>query len=99
MAQPHVTVTRRMHFSAAHRVHSPAMSDEENRRTFGKCNNPSGHGHNYQLKVTLAGTPNQNGILIDVPAMERIVGEQVIDKFDHKNLNEQVAEFKNVIPS
>jgi 6-pyruvoyltetrahydropterin/6-carboxytetrahydropterin synthase len=96
---PMVRLSQTFEFCASHRLHNPSLSDEENRRTFGKCNNPSGHGHNYQLKVTLVGKPNQNGILIDVPAMEKIVSDNVIEKFDHKNLNEQVPEFKNLIPS
>jgi 6-pyruvoyltetrahydropterin/6-carboxytetrahydropterin synthase len=96
---PMVRLSQTFEFCASHRLHNPAMSDEENRRTYGKCNNPSGHGHNYQVKVTLVGTPGANGILVDVPAMERIVSDNVIEKLDHKNLNEQVPEFKNVIPS
>jgi 6-pyruvoyltetrahydropterin/6-carboxytetrahydropterin synthase len=86
-------------FSASHRLHNPALSEEENRRTFGKCNNPYGHGHNYQLQVTLAGVADGNGLLVDVPAFERIVKEAVVDRFDHKNLNVEVGEFEGVIPS
>jgi 6-pyruvoyltetrahydropterin/6-carboxytetrahydropterin synthase len=96
---PMIRLSQTFEFCASHRLHNPALSDEENRRTFGKCNNPSGHGHNYQLMVTLVGTPGKNGILVDVPAMEKIVSDNVIEKLDHKNLNEQVAEFKNLIPS
>jgi 6-pyruvoyltetrahydropterin/6-carboxytetrahydropterin synthase len=95
---PQVTVTRRMHFNAAHRVHNPALSEQENQRLFGKCNNPNWHGHNYELQVTLTGQP-QDGTIIDIPAFERIVADTVIDRFDHKNLNLEVAEFKEVIPS
>jgi 6-pyruvoyltetrahydropterin/6-carboxytetrahydropterin synthase len=96
---PMVRLSQTFEFCASHRLHNPALSDEENRRAFGKCNNPFGHGHNYQLKVTLRGTPNSNGLLIDVPTMERIVSTSVIDRFDHKNLNAELPEFKNTIPS
>lgn len=96
---PMVRLSQKFEFSASHRLHNPALSDEENRRAFGKCNNPFGHGHNYELQVTLRGTPGENGTLIDVPAMERIVAAQVVDRFDHKNLNVEVPEFKSLIPS
>ena len=94
-----VRLSQTFEFCASHRLHNPALSDEENRRTYGKCNNPAGHGHNYQVKVTLVGSPGADGILIPIPEMERIVSSNVIDRFDHKNLNEQTAEFKNLIPS
>ena len=97
---PMVRLSQKFEFSASHRLHNPSLSDEENRRSFGKCNNPDGHGHNYELQVTLRGTPEErSGVLVDVPAFERIVGDTVIDRFDHKNLNTQVAEFKETIPS
>jgi 6-pyruvoyltetrahydropterin/6-carboxytetrahydropterin synthase len=96
---PMVRLSQTFEFCASHRLHNPALSDEENRRAFGKCNNPFGHGHNYQLKVTLRGEPNSNGVLIDVPSMEKIVSTSVIDRFDHKNLNAELPEFKNTIPS
>src|SRR5438034_1040725 len=84
---PMVRLSQKFEFSASHRLHSDSLSDEENRKCFGKCNNPHGHGHNYELQVTLAGEPDEKGLLIDVPAFERIVAETVIDRFDHKNLN------------
>src|SRR5256885_11633853 len=96
---PMVRLSQTFEFCASHRLHNPALSDEENRRAFGKCNNPFGHGHNYQLKVTLRGEPNNNGLLVDVPTMEKIVSTSVIDRFDHKNLNAELPEFKNLIPS
>jgi 6-pyruvoyltetrahydropterin/6-carboxytetrahydropterin synthase len=96
---PMVRLSQKFEFSASHRLHNPDLSDEQNVKTFGKCNNPHGHGHNYELQVTLAGKPNENGVLIDVPAFERIVATTVIDRLDHKNLNVQVAEFKGLIPS
>jgi 6-pyruvoyltetrahydropterin/6-carboxytetrahydropterin synthase len=96
---PMTRLSQMFEFSASHRLHNPALSEEQNRQTFGKCNNPHGHGHNYQLQVTLAGTPDSNGLLVDVPAFERVVKEAVIDRFDHKNLNVEVGEFAGMIPS
>jgi 6-pyruvoyltetrahydropterin/6-carboxytetrahydropterin synthase len=96
---PMVRLSQKFEFSATHRLHNPALSDEENCRTYGKCNNPHGHGHNYEVQVTLAGTPGKTGLLIDVPAFERIVATTVIDRFDHKNLNVELPEFRDVIPS
>jgi len=96
---PMVRLSQKFEFSASHRLHSAQLSDEENRKCFGKCNNPNGHGHNYEVQVTLAGQPDERGQLIDVPAFERIVAETVIDKFDHKNLNVEVAEFRELMPS
>jgi 6-pyruvoyltetrahydropterin/6-carboxytetrahydropterin synthase len=97
---PMVRLSQKFEFAASHRLHNPEMSEEENRRTFGKCNNPHGHGHNYELQVTLKGdASNADGLLIDVPAFERIVAQTVIDRFDHKNLNVEVPEFRDLIPS
>jgi 6-pyruvoyltetrahydropterin/6-carboxytetrahydropterin synthase len=92
-------LSQRFEFSAAHRLHNPALSDEENRRIYGKCNNPNGHGHNYELQVTLRGKPREDGLLVDIPAFEKIVKEAVIDRFDHKNLNLDVPEFRELIPT
>jgi 6-pyruvoyltetrahydropterin/6-carboxytetrahydropterin synthase len=89
-----VRLSCRFEFSAAHRLHNPALSDADNRSTFGKCNNPLGHGHNYQLQVTVRGS--------DPPQpteLENIVDEHVLRAFDHKHLNLEVAEFRNSIPS
>ena len=100
MAKPEVTVTRRLHFSAAHRVHNPAMSDEENRRTFGKCNNPNWHGHNYILDVSVLGDVDaKTGYVIDLSRIKEIVTERVIDKVDHRNLNLEVDFLSGVIPT
>jgi 6-pyruvoyltetrahydropterin/6-carboxytetrahydropterin synthase len=96
---PMVRLSQKFEFSAAHRLHNPALSDAENRRAFGKCNNPLGHGHNYELQVTLAGEVDSNGLLIDVPEFERIVARVVIDRLDHKFLNAEVPEFGELIPS
>jgi len=96
---PMTRLSQKFEFAASHRLHNPALSDEQNRQTFGKCNNPHGHGHNYELQVTLVGTPGPTGLLVDVPAFEQIVAQTVIDRFDHKNLNTQVPEFAEEIPS
>jgi len=98
--KPQVTVTRRLHFSAAHRVHNPAMSDEENRRTFGKCNNPNWHGHNYILDVSVTGELDERtGYVIDLSRVKQIVTEHVVEKVDHRNLNLEVDFLKGVIPT
>src|SRR3954453_10161322 len=92
---PMVRLSQKFEFSASHRLHSDELSAEENRASFGKCNNPNGHGHNYEVQVTLTGHPDDRGGLVDVPAMERVVEETVITKFDHKNLNVEVSEFQD----
>ena len=98
--RPMTRLSQKFEFAASHRLHNPALSDEQNRQTFGKCNNPHGHGHNYELQVTLLGQPAGNtGLLIDIPAFEQIVADTVINRFDHKNLNLQVEEFASEIPS
>ena len=101
-SEPHmVRLSQKFEFSATHRLHNPTLSDEENCRTYGKCNNPHGHGHNYEVQVTLKGRPDDaRGVLLDVPAFERIVASTVIDRLDHKNLNVEVPEFRDgLIPS
>jgi 6-pyruvoyltetrahydropterin/6-carboxytetrahydropterin synthase len=94
-----IRIAQKFEFCASHRLHNPSLSDEENRKIFGKCNNPRGHGHNYEVEVTLAGKPDANGRLIPLPDFERIVTDTVIDKFDHKNLNCELPEFQNINPS
>jgi 6-pyruvoyltetrahydropterin/6-carboxytetrahydropterin synthase len=97
---PHVTITRRMHFSAAHRVHNPALSDEENRRLFGKCNNPNWHGHNYMLDVSVKGPVDaKTGYVVDLGQVRDIVQRHVIDKVDHRNLNIEVDFLRDTIPT
>lgn len=96
---PMILLSHTFEFAASHRLHNPALGDEENRRIFGKCNNPHGHGHNYTLKVTLAGEPDRNGFLMDLNELERIVDEAVIGPLDHKHLNVEVADFTELIPS
>lgn len=96
---PMVQLSQKFEFSATHRLHNPAASEADNRRIYGKCNNPHGHGHNYELQVKLSGKVNDSGTLIDVPAFERIVATTVIDKFDHRNLNLELPEFRQLIPT
>jgi 6-pyruvoyltetrahydropterin/6-carboxytetrahydropterin synthase len=99
-SDPQVTVTRRLHFSAAHRVHNPAMSDDENRRIFGKCNNPNWHGHNYVLDVSVTGALDAaTGYVIDLSRVKQIVEERVIQHVDHRNLNLEVEFLRDVIPT
>jgi 6-pyruvoyltetrahydropterin/6-carboxytetrahydropterin synthase len=97
--RPMTRLSQKFEFAASHRLHNPALSAEANRATFGKCNNPHGHGHNYEVQVTLVGTVGENGLLVDVPAFESVVARTVIDRFDHKNLNVEVPQFAEVIPS
>jgi 6-pyruvoyltetrahydropterin/6-carboxytetrahydropterin synthase len=97
---PMTRLSQKFEFSASHRLHNPLLPDDVNRKTFGKCNNPHGHGHNYELQVTLAGQPAADtGLLVDIPAFEQTVAEHVINRFDHKNLNVELPEFKDLIPS
>ncbi|HZZ45179.1 MAG TPA: 6-carboxytetrahydropterin synthase [Tepidisphaeraceae bacterium] len=97
---PMTRLSQRFEFSASHRLHKAELSEAENQKAYGKCNNPHGHGHNYELQVTIVGVPDaRTGLLVDVPAFERVVGEKVIARFDHKNLNEELEEFREVVPS
>jgi len=95
-----VSVFRKEHFNAAHRLYNPDWSDEKNERFFGKCNNPNFHGHNYELIVKLTGTPNpETGYVYDLKKLSDLIKENILKIFDHKNLNEDVAEFKNLNPT
>lgn len=96
---PMIRLSQRFEFCASHRLHNPALSADGNRSAFGKCNSPHGHGHNYELQATLIGEPDANGLLINVPDFERIVAATVIDRFDHRNLNVEVPEFRDLNPS
>lgn len=97
---PQVTVTRRLHFNAAHRVHNPALSDAENRELFGKCNNPNGHGHNYVLDVSVRGEVSaRTGYVMDLSVLKRIVEQTVIDRVDHKHFNLDVDFMQGTNPT
>ncbi|HUQ19818.1 MAG TPA: 6-carboxytetrahydropterin synthase [Gemmatimonadaceae bacterium] len=97
---PTVTVTRRLHFNAAHRVFNSSLSDQENEATFGKCNNPNWHGHNYTLDVSIEGTPDQRtGYVIDLSKVKEIVWRDLLSKVDHKNMNLDVPFMEGRIPT
>lgn len=97
---PETYVTRRMHFNAAHRLHNPNMSEEWNRETFGKCNLPNWHGHNYVLEVTVSGSPHPDtGYVIDLGLLKEIIREKIIDVCDHRNLNLDVPFLEGILPS
>lgn len=93
-------LTRRYHFPASHRLHSAALSKAENARVFGKCNNPYGHGHNYQLEVTAHGTVDpETGLVLDVRQLDRFVSAKVLSRFANRNINIDLPEFEQLIPT
>ncbi len=95
-----VAVYRKEHFNAAHRLHVPAWSDEKNNEIFGKCNNPNWHGHNYEFIVRLTGEPDpETGYVYDMKHLSDLMKEHVANRFDHKNLNLDVEDFKNLNPT
>jgi len=95
-----IKLTRKLEFSAAHFYHNPKFSAEENRRIFGKCNNPHGHGHNYVLEVTVAGEPDpQTGMILDLNELKEILDGEVTARFDHRHLNHDVPELAGKIPT
>lgn len=97
---PQVTVTRLLRFNAAHRVHNPALSDEENIRLFGKCNNPNWHGHNYTLEVSVTGEPDPvTGYVVDLGIVKKIVEREYVDLVDHKNFNLDVPFMSGTNPT
>ena len=96
---PRVTVTRRLRFNAAHRVFNPTFSDAENEATFGKCNNPNWHGHNYVLEVSVEGEIDEpTGYVLDLAKLRDITEARIIDKVDHRNVNLDVDFMKGIIP-
>jgi 6-pyruvoyltetrahydropterin/6-carboxytetrahydropterin synthase len=94
-----VQLSLRFEFSAAHRLHVDVLSEEENWETFGRCNNPNGHGHNYELEVTVAGPLDSSGQVIPVLDLQKIVNKQIIDVFDHKHLNLDCVDFRGLNPT
>jgi 6-pyruvoyltetrahydropterin/6-carboxytetrahydropterin synthase len=95
-----VTVSRRAHFNAAHRLYRPNWSDEKNDAIFGKCNNPHYHGHNYELIVSVTGEVDpETGYVVDVKILKDFIKSEVEDALDHKNLNLEVPEFKETNPT
>lgn len=94
------SVTRREHFNSAHRLHNPRWTDQQNIEVFGKCNNPNFHGHNYELEVKVIGEiQEETGYVIDTKYLSNLIKSKVLDKFDHKNLNLDVEEFKVLNPT
>ena len=95
-----ITVCRKEHFNAAHRLHNPAWSEEQNEQFFGLCNNPNYHGHNYELIVKLTGEVDpETGYVYDLKKLSNLIASEIIQKFDHKNLNLDTEEFKNLNPT
>lgn len=95
-----VSVFRKGHFNAAHRLHNPAWSEERNKEVFGLCNNPNYHGHNYELEIKLTGEVDPDtGYVYDMKKLADLIKEEVEDRFDHKNLNLDTPEFASLIPS
>lgn len=94
-----VILRQRYEFSAAHRLHVPGKSDEENRKLFGKCNNPAGHGHNYGVEVAVSCPLDPQGAILSPEELDAVVNKRVIDRLDHKHLNVDVPEFRELNPS
>lgn len=94
------TLTKRYRFAASHRLHTSKLSDEENRHVYGKCNSPYGHGHNYEVEVTVAGPVNAaTGMIANLGELDMFVEQRVIEAFDLKYLNEEIVEFRRVVPT
>ncbi len=95
-----VYLTRKCEFSASHFYHNPDLSPEENRRLFGKCNNPNGHGHNYTLEVTVKGeVDSRSGFVVDLKQLKEVMNREVLEALDHRFLNKEVPEFRDQIPT
>lgn len=95
-----VAVFRKEHFNAAHRLYNPEWDEDTNRRVFGKCSNPNYHGHNYELIVKVTGVPDKNtGYVMDMKLLSDLVKEEILKRFDHKNLNLDTEAFKNLNPT
>lgn len=95
-----LAVNRKAHFNAAHRLHNPNWSDKKNQEVFGKCNNPNYHGHNYELIVSVTGEIDpETGFVVDMKVLKDLIYEHVEKAFDHKNLNLDTKEFKNLNPT
>src|SRR5215213_645945 len=95
-----VAVFRHEHFNAAHRLYNPNWEDKQNLQVFGKCSNPNYHGHNYELIIKVVGEPDpRTGYVMDLKELSDLVNEQVLERFDHKNLNLDTEEFKNLNPT
>jgi 6-pyruvoyltetrahydropterin/6-carboxytetrahydropterin synthase len=95
-----ITLTRRYHFSSSHRLHTAALSDSENVRLYGKCNNPFGHGHDYVLEVTVAGPVDEHtGLLLPIERLDKLAKAVILQRFAHRNMNLDVPEFRELAPT
>jgi 6-pyruvoyltetrahydropterin/6-carboxytetrahydropterin synthase len=95
-----LSVTRRYRFAASHRLHTPRLSEAENRELYGKCNHPYGHGHNYEVEITVNGPIEQaTGRAVDLRQLDRLVKAEVLDAFDHRNLNVEIGQFSELVPT
>ena len=95
-----ITVCRKEHFNAAHRLHNPAWTEEQNENYFGLCNSPNFHGHNYELIVKLTGEVDpETGYVYDLKKLSNLISSEIIERFDHKNLNLDTEEFKDLNPT
>jgi 6-pyruvoyltetrahydropterin/6-carboxytetrahydropterin synthase len=95
-----IGVTRRYRFAASHRLHTPRLSDVENRELYGKCNNPYGHGHNYEVEVSVHGPLDPvTGHAVNLVDLDRLVKAEVLDAFDHRNLNAEIPRFAEMVPT
>ena len=95
-----VYVSRKYGFSATHRLHAPELSDTENRAVYGKCNNPNGHGHNYEVEITVAGpVDGLTGRVVSLAALDALAEREVIGKLRYRNLNEEVEAFRTAVPT
>jgi 6-pyruvoyltetrahydropterin/6-carboxytetrahydropterin synthase len=97
---PTMSVTRRVHFNAAHRLYNPARSDEWNARVFGVCANPNYHGHNYEMDISVEGEIDpETGYVVDINLLKHLAEEKLLSQLDHRNLNLDVPHFRDVIPT
>jgi 6-pyruvoyltetrahydropterin/6-carboxytetrahydropterin synthase len=95
-----IRVTRKYRFSASHRLHAPQLGEAENRELYGKCNNPFGHGHNYEIAVSVRGrVEDRSGRVVDIELLDGLVRRQVLEPFEHRNLNEEVEAFHAAVPT
>ena len=93
-------ITRKVHFSASHRLFNPDFDDRKNEEIFGNCNNPLGHGHNYEMEVTVCGSAaNETGMVIDMKILNEILQREIVRKVDHKHLNYDVDFLRGIIPT
>src|SRR5215813_6827868 len=96
----HIELGRRYHFAASHRLHSAQLSEADNNRVYGKCNNPYGHGHNYIVEVRFSGPVDpETGMIANLADLDAFVNERVVEPFDHRSLQDEVPVFRDVVPT